>query len=195
MSLISLIKQYALNEVESGDFGAALQALESAQTYWVNPNGVTLADVGLKISVEAQAIVSETLRKIDSGELSLPEPHTAKRGLISDARSALTLPTGLLLGQQDRQDLIGLIGTVGGWSPELIGAVQSLGRKQVSVLEGAGYSNMTAAGIQATWNNYRVQQFRQQWIDIVGQVESIISGADFEKAQSIIAATQSALEV
>lgn len=194
MSLINLIQTHAAAEAEARNFAAALQSLQAAQTPWVNPAGITLADIGLHISVAAQAVVSETLRQIDTGALALPEAHAGKRGLISDARRALTLPTGLLIGQQDRQDLIALIGAVGGWPAELVSAVQSLGRRQVSVLEAAGYSGMTAAGLQAAWDHHRVQQMRQQWRDVAAQVEAVISAADLGRAEAVVAAVQSALE-
>lgn len=126
-TIVSISKQYAADPWNAKDAQGVADALATVTVPVTNTNGVTMGEIGVKLGFPAQVQVSDTLRRIIDGSLSIPEGYAIYKGVIIDARDRLLADTGMTLYSADRQQLLDIVGQIGGWSTELVSALKSLG--------------------------------------------------------------------
>lgn len=173
MSLINLITTHALEQANSGNWNEVLNVLNTTTVTVRNPKQWTLGEIEQILGADAARIIASAIKNAATDD-----------PLIESAFVAVST-SGIQLHTEQRQAMIATIGQTAGLSSEQIAAMQTLGIATKSVLEANGYSNMTAAGLQAAWDNHKKQLARKRWRDLSVRLEAMIDSGDLEAVSTI----------
>lgn len=141
--LIDLIREYALADAQAGQWSAVAAILNAANIAHRDTTPLTYSRIRVALGEEIRQKVAGTMRTIGASAHPLA-------GEIRDAHSVMLIEAGGIdISTDDRQALIDLVATTGGWSAEESAAVKSLGVRMVSLAGETVTASQCQAAIEA----------------------------------------------
>ena len=142
MMLGELINRYAATEANAGQWQDVVDILSTPSIVRNNDTAWTLGMIGTQLGLETAGLIAGVMQAAG-----------ASNPLIHSAYIAIST-VGLQLSSDDRQMMIGTIGTVGGLTSQQVDAIKRLGRVVTSPLEDAGLPVPSVAEVQQAWQDF-----------------------------------------
>ena len=161
MMLGDLINQYAATEANAGQWQDVVDILSTPTIVRNNDTAWTLGMIGTQLGLETAGLIAGVMQAAG-----------ASNPLINSAYIAIST-VGLQLSSDDRQMMIGTIGTVGGLTSQQVDAIKRLGRVVTSPLEDAGLPVPSAGEVQQAWAEVL---FSREWTTLQNEVIGPASG-------------------
>ena len=125
--LVELIREHALADAQAGQWSTVATILNAANITQRDTTPLTYSRIRVALGEEIRQKVAGTMRTIGVSAHPLA-------GEIRDAHSVMLIEAGGIdISTDDRQALIDLVATAGGWSVEESAAVKALGVRLVSL--------------------------------------------------------------
>lgn len=146
--LYDAILAYAQTEAIAGFWPQVAGILNTPRVIRQHTRGVTYALIRTILGDESRAIVANTLRDSQSGEL-----RDAHLVLLNES-------TGLDLSSDARQTMLDQVGAAAQWPQELIDGLKAMGVTRQAPAAAYGFGAVTEEECQAAWTQYL---FEQEW--------------------------------